>query len=82
MKIKKLRITLALLTLTLAMPSCATYAVAKKEILPGVKDLVIAAGPNLFMAILSDISSWIGYPTDQIESLFGSSKTDAVVNPQ
>lgn len=66
-------------TIALALtPACATYKVAKTEVFPGVKNLIVAAGPNLFTALLTDLSSWIGWPVDQVESFIGSKPAEVV----
>lgn len=53
------------------LSSCQTYAVAKKEIFPSAKALVMAAGPDLFGALLGDLGSLIGWPVDKAETLVG-----------
>ena len=71
MKRPKAWVILTGAVLALSLCSCATWNVARTEIGPGLKSLVIAAGPDLGKAIVSDLCTLIGWPIDQGESIVG-----------
>lgn len=61
---------------------CATYAVAKEKVLPGLKQVVVAAGPDLFKALLEDLSSLLGWAPEVIEGWVGYHGPSDTVPPQ
>jgi len=65
------------------LSSCTVYAVAKKEVFPAAKQVVISAGPHLVEAAIQDIAALIGWPVDQIEGIVGyGGPTDTAPTPK
>lgn len=58
-------------------PSCATYSVLRQEVGPAVKQAIIAAGPHLGEAFLSDLLALFDFPFSYGEKLLGISSEKA-----
>jgi len=70
-KPKKPKYFIGAILLPFVFSSCATFGVVRKEIIPSLKDTVIAAGPNLAKALLEDVASWLAKPMEWSEKLLG-----------
>lgn len=64
-------IILGVVAISLAT-GCATYGVLKKEVFPGIKQVIVAAGPNLIGAIIQDAADLIGDGADLAEDSIDS----------
>lgn len=66
------------------MSSCATWKVAKEQVAPGFKQVLIAVGPQLGKAILEDLLDLIGLPFiygEKAVNYFGPSDTVPTPTP-
>lgn len=57
--------------LATTLGSCATYGVARQQLVPGIRAVISAAGPDLGMALLQDLSSLVGWPLTKGEKALG-----------
>lgn len=77
-------IVLAGAALCLASSGCTMYAVAKKEIVPALKQTVVAVGPHLVEAAIYDAFALLGLPfslSEELAQLAGIVKPEAPAKP-
>ena len=75
-------VTMAALALVLCVtPSCISYQVAKQEVWPGVKQVIVGACPHMAEALFQDLINLLGWPVDQVESLVKGKTEPAPIPP-